>query len=135
MFLTNAFIVTIAILIPLVLVAIKTKSSCTWSRTKVFLSASILLTLILGAGHWLLSSRVRAIDVIWSPDNTRKIVFYQLPHVSFSPGSGSDGPGLVKVFDEKGKCLNWIKFDMIQSAQVTWFDDAVEIGSTTIALR
>jgi hypothetical protein len=135
MFLTNALIVTIAILLPLVPVVMKAKSYCSWSWAKVLILGMILFMVTIGTGHWILNITAREMGVLWNPDNTRKVVIYQLPFRSFTPGSGSDGPGFVKVYDEKGNCLASIKFELIQMAQVTWFDDAVEIGSTTVRYR
>jgi len=135
MFLTNNVIVAIATPLPLVLIIRKLKSRGSWSWAGLLLWSSIFMICIFGVGHLVLIASARHIVDKWSPDKTRRVAIYQLPHFSSTPGSGSDGSGFVRVYDANGKCLHQLKFDMIQSAQVTWFNDAVEIGSNTFSLR
>lgn len=63
-----------------------------------------------------------------SPDGRFKVVFYRLPYFSGTPGSGSDCPAIVRLFDNKGNHLASADLPMIQMAQVTWFPDNLEVG-------
>lgn len=63
-----------------------------------------------------------------SPDGRFKVVVYRLPHSSSTPGSGSDGPAIVRLFDATGHCLASADLPMLQMAQVVWFPRQLEVG-------
>lgn len=97
-----------------------------WSR---FLMTSLTL-LIIGWTAWYANYRLSATESFHedSPDGRFRVVVYRLSNYSMTPGSGSDAPAIVKLFDSKGQLLQQSDLDMIQLAQVEWSEDSVMIS-------
>lgn len=70
----------------------------------------------------------------FSPDGRFKIVVYRLPFSSSTPGSGSDCPAIVRLYDADGNRLATADLPMIQMAEVQWFPDNLEVGHLNFAL-
>lgn len=89
-----------------------------------------LTLLIIGWTAWYANYRLSATESFHedSPDGRFRVVVYRLSNYSMTPGSGSDAPAIVKLFDSKGQLLQQSDLDMIQLAQVEWSEDSVMIS-------
>jgi hypothetical protein len=103
-----------------------------WSFEKGILCSAFILVCTLGIGCAALYALSEEYSVNWSPDQTKRVVLRTLPSLHFTPQQSSDGPCIVEVYDAKGHCLDQIYFEMLQMAQVTWFDGFVEVGSQSV---
>jgi hypothetical protein len=64
-----------------------------------------------------------------SPDGHFRVVVYRLPNYAMTPGSGSDAPAVIKLFDSSGHLLEQSDLPMLQLAEVEWSENSVMIGN------
>ncbi|MES2594673.1 MAG: hypothetical protein V4662_05035 [Verrucomicrobiota bacterium] len=95
------------------------------------MSLAVLMT-VLTTWHVILSASAKQVYVNWSPDRTWRVVTYRLPMYWGPPGSSSDAPGFSRLYDAEGRCRAHVNLNMIQSGDVNWFPDCVEIGVKTL---
>jgi hypothetical protein len=63
------------------------------------------------------------------------VVIYRLPNFSMTPGSGSDGAAIGKLFDASGRLLHQGDIEMLLAADVEWTDDEVMVGRHIWSLK
>jgi hypothetical protein len=103
-----------------------------WSFEQGILYSVSILVCTLGIGCLIMYAFSKEYSVDWSPDRTIRVVVHKIPYISLTPQQSSDGPGFAEVYTAQGHCLDQIYLEEIQMAQVTWFDDFVEVGSVSV---
>jgi hypothetical protein len=103
-----------------------------WSFERGILCSLFILICTLGFGCLIMYAFSTEYTVVWNPERTVRVVLHKLPYISLTPQQSGDGPGFAEVYNEQGHRLDQIYFEQIQSAQVTWFNDFVEVGSVSV---
>ena len=103
-----------------------------WFFEQGILYSVFILVCTLGFGCLIIYAFSTEYSVNWKPDRTVRVVVYKLPYICLGPASSVDGPGFGEVYNAQGHRIGLLYFEAIEMAQVTWFDDFVEIGSESV---
>ena len=134
MIFTTPLSIMASMAIPLVLCIARHQRKFVHSWILVGAVSTVLLFAGLFVGDRVLRGSAVEVGIDWSPDRVYRVVAFALPYSSVVPGSGSDGPGFVRIYNSHDRLLGKIDFDMIQRAEVNWSDNYVEIGSDIVEL-